>query len=274
MQTQRSKEFFKQYLKCDLDGNIINRLIENFRYSGVPDTNPTKSKIHSVPDLISDARYTGMLQISDPTKVTSISGKLMKSLIKIEFDGIVENDFLFQIEVNGNPIIKINKPYLTFEKHLDTLIRESSWIEVRFCVIGFTGNLILTMTDYTGPNETMYYFHNGGRRIDSFVSKIYLESLESIKNVLISSYTLIDYNVDQLDEMYTEFYPGKKRPANIAVIAIADEGACFKDRDFPSVKVNDELVYNDRKGEKNKIFYWRDAVMLSAQDSYVDRFTA
>ncbi len=278
MQTQRSKEFFEQYLRHDLDGNIINRLAKEVeRYDKNANNISDKSNvpnIHSTANLISDARYRGTLQIDNPTTCTSISGRLMKSLIKVEFEGTVDNDFLFQIETNGNPIVTINKPYLTFEKCLNTLIRSISWNEVCLLVTGFTGKIIFTMADYIGPETSMYYFHTGGKRIDSLISKIYLESTEPIKNVLISSYTNIDYDEDQLDIMYTEFYPGKKRPNNLAVIAIANEGAWFKDRDFPSVQINNELVYNDGKGDKHKIFYWRDNIMLSTLECYVPRFAA
>ena len=275
MQTQRSKEFFEQYLRRDLYGNVINRLTRKLEVYDNNDSDKSNApNVHSIANLISDARYRGTLQINDPTICTSISDRLMKSLIKVEFEGIVDNDFLFQIESNGNPIVTINKPYLTFEKCLNTLIRSLSWNEICFLVKGFTGKIIFTMADYIGPETSMYYFHTGGKRIDSLISKIYLESTEPIKNVLISSYTNIDYDEDQLDEMYAEFYPGKKRPDNLAVIAIANEGAWFKDRNFPSVQINNGLVYNDRKGDKHKIFYWRDNVMLSTIDSYVPRFTA
>ncbi len=272
MQTVRSKEFFEQYLRHDLYGNVINRLTHKLEiYDSAESNGP---KIHNIVDLISATRYKGTLQIDNPTTYTSISGRLMKSLIKVEFEGVVDNDFLFQIETNGNPIVTINKPYLTFEKCLNTLIRSISWNEICFLVTGFTGKIIFTMADYIGPETSMYYFHTGGKRIDSLISKIYLESTEPIKNVLISSYTNIDYDEVDLDIMYAEFYPGKKRPANLAVIAIANEGAWFKDREFPSVPEDDELVYNDRKGDKHKIFYWRDNIMLSTLDGYVPRFAA
>jgi hypothetical protein len=124
MQTQRSKEFFEQYLRRDLYGNVINRLTRKLEVYDNNDSDKSNApNVHSIANLISDARYRGTLQINDPTICTSISGRLMKSLIKVEFEGIVDNDFLFQIESNGNPIVTINKPYLTFEKCLNTLIR-------------------------------------------------------------------------------------------------------------------------------------------------------
>lgn len=239
-----------------------------FRQYKRSDEDLSKLQISDYKSLMSHRRYTETINVETCEHVQF--SVVRKTLISVQFEGVISDNFKFEIEINGNPFITINKPYLTFHKKLETFIPlESIYSPNFYNVMGFVGDIIFTYTDYTGSDNTSFRIQTNARKIKDMVTKVFIEFKEPIQSITVTKdESSIVLDEKEIDELYSLNVPGQTRPKNLAVIPIADVGYFFKFHPSPCF----QILVNGAPAKNNEIYHLRDNTVLYGSGCIVARY--